>query len=264
MASKTLLLLTSLLASLACAKPVAPANLPFKIVNGASNNPDGIELTASRQILVDIQKALGQDGYAALVTPAANAADTYFKGLLKTANPNKAIVSLMQIEAYAPNNIFNSTSVLNWLAAAGTGFPNAFLNTNPQHFMAYSGDGVAATNFTGALSVQLETWATASDSITVWYGAFEITEAPSYFPALPEYNMTLFSEMRLRDGTVFAHALTALRDLPDGSGVEYYLGMYLPENVDQWVSDALTLHITNEFTNWMRSAYAWALDQWYL
>ncbi|KAI0164784.1 hypothetical protein GGR57DRAFT_450559 [Xylariaceae sp. FL1272] len=251
MALKALILLTSVFgAALTGTIPVSPrqypVDLPIEVVEGSTPDADALELTESREIISLFHTRLGQNATSKLVEADVAAADAFWQKVL--SNATSYVGGVTRIQAYAPTSVFNATSVLVWFQSAGTGWPNDFLNTSPQHHLAFSGAG---TSDPEAAIESIETWGAGP---TTYFKGIS-AEKPSYIPALPEFAAQITLALVLKDGTVFAHSVTAARDLEDTEGVEIYQAIWIPDNVPGYVVTGLTEHITVEFTNWLRFAY---------
>ncbi|KAI1263110.1 hypothetical protein F5Y18DRAFT_429582 [Xylariaceae sp. FL1019] len=250
MAVKDLLLLATVFGALTGAIPVSPrqysVDLPIKIIEGSDPDADALELTESREIISLFHTRLGQNGSSKLVETDVEAADAFWHKAL--SNATNYVGGVTRIQAYAPTSVFNATSVLVWFRGAGTGWPNDFLNTSPQHYLAFSGGG---TSDPEAAIESTETWGAGP---TTYFKGIP-AEKPSYIPTLPEFAAQSNLALVLKDGTVFAHSVTTARDLEDTEGVEIYQGIWIPDNVPEYVVTGLTEHITVEFANWLRFAY---------
>ncbi|KAI1316790.1 hypothetical protein F5Y16DRAFT_420162 [Xylariaceae sp. FL0255] len=258
MVFKSIILFAAAFAGLVGAYPTLPAELPTRIIQGTSPDPDSLELTAGRKMFDDLYKAFGQEAFLNAIESNLTEADTYWNKIF-SENKGGRRQSLVVVQGYTSPSILNATTVLTWNQATGTGFPNQFLETNPQHWLSYSGPGVAATPYKNATSINVETYGNGPQLTTYFY-ATPITK-PSWMPAISEFpaDQQIAAQMLLRDGSLFAHGLTAVRTLPGNIGVELYQSMWIPDNTDDWVYDGLTYHLTIEFTNWLRKAYEFGL-----
>ncbi|KAI1325714.1 hypothetical protein F5Y16DRAFT_376935 [Xylariaceae sp. FL0255] len=259
-------------------KPVAPSDLPIRIVSGASDQPDELELTAARAVIFDIEEKIGQKAYANIVWEDAAKADAYWHSLQVELNKTAAdkqpepLLSLALVQAFAPASILNATTIFLFTENAGAGFPNGLMHTNSQHRASYGQAGLAGadidiTGFENSAGIQFETWGTNVQNMTTYFGVYPLnitTQKPSFMPALADYDLQYASEQRLRDGSLFGWTLKASKNLPKGAGVEVWMGTWILGNAAQWVSDALTAHLTHEFTQTMRLAYAYGLGEDYL
>ncbi|KAI0400640.1 hypothetical protein F4802DRAFT_584030 [Xylaria palmicola] len=160
----------------------------------------------------------------------------------------------MRAQGYAPRALLNATAVGQWFFAGGTGWPNDFLRSSPEHYLSLSGPGVRAP---GAALESVENW--GPGPITYFRGVPEAK--PAFFPALTEFPLEgqIPLALHLADGTVFAHSFTAVRDLPGGQGVEIFEGIWIPDAAPAEVLAGLRAHITVEFSNWLKLAYKKAI-----
>lgn len=156
----------------------------------------------------------------------------------------------MRAQGYAPHSVFNATTVGLWFIAGGTGFFNDFLKTSPEHYLSLSAGG---TTDPKAVIESIENW--GPGPITYFKGIPETK--PAFVPELREFPAQFKSTLALvlADGTMFAHAVTAFRDLPGGVGVEIFEGIWIPDSAPTEVLAGLEAHITVEFSNWLKLAY---------
>ncbi|KAI8632072.1 hypothetical protein F5Y19DRAFT_384310 [Xylariaceae sp. FL1651] len=255
MAFKNLILLTAAFSALTGAVPVsprqAPAELPLVVIEGSTPNVTALEQSQSAEILSVFHTRLGPNGTSKLVEADVRAADAFWHRTLSNATGGH-VGGTTRIQAFAPTRVFNATSVFVWFAGAGTGWPNDFLETSPQHYLSFSGAG---TSDPDAAIETIETW--GSGPTTYFKG--KPAPKPAWVPALDEFKAQFVLVLTLKDGTTFAHTLTAARDLEDGSGVELYQGIWVPDNVPKYVLTGLTEHITVEFSNWLKFSYRKAI-----
>ncbi|KAI0600172.1 hypothetical protein F4775DRAFT_548310 [Biscogniauxia sp. FL1348] len=223
-------------------------NLPLTIIEGS---PDATELALSQatEVLYLYHSRLGQDGTTALVEPDLAAADTFWHATLANSTGGY-VVGKTRIQASAPPAVFNATSIQDWFIAGGTGWPNEFLESSPTHYLSLSAGGTGDEN---AMVESIEGW--GQGPITYFKGIIE--DKPAFLPAMEEFPEEAQSALALtlKDGTVLGHSLTAARDLPDGSGVEMFQGIWVPDSTPAYVIEGLTQHLTVEFSNWLRFAY---------
>ncbi|RYC53646.1 hypothetical protein CHU98_g12563 [Xylaria longipes] len=160
----------------------------------------------------------------------------------------------MRAQGYAPRSFFNATTVALWFYLGGTGWPNDFLSSSPEHYLSLSGPGVRDPK---AMIESIENW--GPGPITYFKGVSEAK--PDFIPALEQFpaDSQRPLALQLADGTVFAHTLTAFRDLPGGHGVEIFQGIWIPDSAPSDVLQGLRAHITVEFSNWLKLAYKKAL-----
>ncbi|CAJ2511548.1 Uu.00g071730.m01.CDS01 [Anthostomella pinea] len=250
MALRNVLLAAATLAALAGAIPVRrqAAVLPVVVLEGS---PDlaGLSLTEASEVLYRYHKVLGQEGTSAIVAPDVAAADTFWHKILSNTTGGW-VGGTTRIQGLADPAVFSGKDVGTWFAGGGTGWPNDFLETSPTHYLSFSAGG---TSDARAAIETIEGWG-ANGPITYFKG---IPEAkPAFIPALAEFGSSQSAlAFTLGDGTVFAHSLTAFRDLPDGSGVEVFQGIWVPDSAPAYVVRGATEHITVEFANWLRFAY---------
>ncbi|KAI1183868.1 hypothetical protein F5B17DRAFT_434167 [Nemania serpens] len=189
----------------------------------------------------------------ALVAADVAAADTYWHKLLASSKGG-FVNGTVVVQGYAPHAVLNATAVMQWIAAAGVGWPNEFLNASPQHYLALTGPGVRQPGDTAEV---IERW--GSDLITY----FRAVPGPkrSFMPALDEFPLEsqLTLDLFLSDGTVFSPSLTAFRDLPGRKGVEIYVGVWIPDSSPDDVVEDLRAHNTVEYSNWLKSTYKKAI-----
>ncbi|KAI1340629.1 hypothetical protein F5Y15DRAFT_414945 [Xylariaceae sp. FL0016] len=250
MAPKTLIFLIAVLVSLAYAIPVKPRQeiqLPIVVIEGTSPEPEALALTEATAVLALYHTRLGQEGTSGIVSSDIDAADVFWHAILSNTTGGW-VGGTARIQGLADPSVFNAASVGAWFVAGGTGWPNDFLETSPTHYLSFSAGGTGDAN---TVIETIEGW--GKGPITYFKGIAE--EKPDFIPALEEFEGQSPLAFTLRDGTVFAHSLTAYRDLPDGSGVEVFQGIYVPDSTPAYVKEGLTEHITVEFANWLRFAY---------
>ncbi|KAI0398020.1 hypothetical protein F5Y17DRAFT_258933 [Xylariaceae sp. FL0594] len=262
MVLKNLVLLASALVAPITASPLwhpsLPQELPIRIVEGTSPDPDAIELSVARNVVQLIQKRLGKDKTTAVVQSDVDAADAFWHKLL-AANPQGHVSAVTRIRGYAPRSVFNSTSILSWFNSVdGAAFPNAFQDTSPEHWVAIAGE--KATGDPQVSTITIESWGSGP---TTWFESV-YAPRPAFLPALPEFlkeNQRAL-QMELKDGTVMGQSLVAARDFRElgQDVVELYQGVWVPDNTPKDVVAGLEAHITHEFANWMRFAYKRALS----
>ncbi|KAI0480708.1 hypothetical protein GGR56DRAFT_687958 [Xylariaceae sp. FL0804] len=251
-------LLAASLAGLAVARPTIPGladELPVRLIQGADPSLNDLERVEAEAVISFYQTKLGPDATPGLVSEQVAAADAFWRAVVANSTGGwKA--GIARIQGYAPTAVFNATSVGTWFDASGTGWPNGFLGTSPTHYASYAAGGVADA---ADVIETVEGWGTAGP-ITSFRGRAEAK--PAFEPPLPEFPAAGQSPlaMSLQDGTVFAHSLTAARDLPGGGGVEIFEGIWVPDSTPAYVVDGLTEHLTVEFTNWLRFAYKLAVS----
>jgi hypothetical protein len=254
MALKSSLLILSA-AICALASPIAkqPTELPVTVIQGASKDLTSLELPQANKAILLFRSRLGEDATNALIKSDVAAADAFWHDTLSKSS-GKFVGGTMRAQGYAPQAIFNSTTVGRWFYFGGSGWPNDFLQSSPEHYLSLSGPGVRDK---AAAIESIENW--GPGPITYFKGIPETK--PAFFPALKEYPASAQSSLALTlaDGTVFAHSLTAFRDLPGGHGVEIYQGIWIPDSAPAEVLDGLRAHITVEFSNWLKLAYKKAI-----
>ncbi|KAI0184903.1 hypothetical protein EV127DRAFT_221747 [Xylaria flabelliformis] len=250
----TVLLLTAALGALAGPVTRRPAELPVAVIEGASKDLNSLELPQANQAILLFRSRLGENGTNALIAPDVAAADTFWHKTLSNSTTGKFVGGTMRAQGYAPRSFFNSTTVALWFYFGGTGWPNDFLQSSPEHYLSLSGPGVRDPK---AALESIENW--GPGPITYFKG-FPETK-PDFIPTLTEFPADYQRPLALQlaDGTVFAHSLTAFRDLPGGIGVEIYQGIWIPDSAPAEVLQGLRAHITVEFSNWLKLAYKKAL-----
>lgn len=250
----TILLLTAVLGAVAGPVTRRPAELPVAVIEGASKNLNSLELPQANKAILLFRSRLGENGTNALIAPDVAAADVFWHETLASSTTGKFVGGTMRAQGYAPRSFFNSTTVARWFYFGGTGWPNDFLQSSPEHYLSLSGPGVRDSK---AAIESIENW--GPGPITYFKGIPE--PRPDFFPALPEFPADYQSSLALHlaDETVFAHTLTAFRDLPGGHGVEIYQGIWIPDSAPAEVLQGLRAHITVEFSNWLKLAYKKAL-----
>ncbi|KAI1819267.1 hypothetical protein F4861DRAFT_150729 [Xylaria intraflava] len=249
MLRNTVLLLSAAVGSLASPIRRSDSELPVTVIEGASDDLTSLALPQANQAIYLYRSRLGEKGTNALVAPDVAAADIYWRKVLSNSTGG-FVGGTMRAQGYAPNTIFNVTTVAEWFYAGGTGWPNDFLQSSPEHYLSLSGPGVRVKN---ASLESIENW--GPGPITYFRG---IPEAkPAFFPALDEFPAAAQSALALQlsDGTVFAHSLTAFRNLPGANGVEIFEGIWIPDSAPADVLQGLRAHITVEFSNWLKLAY---------
>ncbi|KAI5918516.1 hypothetical protein F4810DRAFT_691754 [Camillea tinctor] len=253
MAPQNLLLYLANFGVLAGAIPVnvprQDASLPLTIIEGSSDT-SSLALSQATEVLYLYHSRLGQDGTTALVESDVAAADAFWHATLANSTGGY-IVGKARIQASAPPSVFNATSIQDWFITSGTGWPNEFLESSATHYLSFSAGG---TGNEETVLESIESWGNGRP-ITHFKGTLE--DKPAFIPAMDEFPQEAQSALALtlEDGTVFAHSLTAARDLPDGSGVEMFQGIWVPDSTPAYVIEGLTQHLTVEFSNWLRFAY---------
>ncbi|KAI1638595.1 hypothetical protein F4809DRAFT_659719 [Biscogniauxia mediterranea] len=194
-------------------------NLPLTIIEGSTDATE-LALSQATKVLYLYHSRLGQDGTTALVEPDVVAADAFWHATLANSTGGH-VVGKTRIQASAPPAVFNATSIQDWFIAGGTGWPNDFLESSAEHYLSFSAGG---TGDEKAMVESIEGW--GQGPITYFKGILE--EKPEFLPAMEEFPEEAQSALALtlKDGTVFAHSLTAARDLPNGSGVEMFQGIW--------------------------------------
>jgi hypothetical protein len=239
-----------------------PADLPVTVIEGSSppalsaqqnaqiSRLTELELPQADQALLLFRTKLGEAATNVLIAADIARADVYWHERLKASKGGKFVGGVTRARGYAPHAIFNATSVGLWFYFGGEGWPNDFLRTSPEHYLSLSGPGVRTK---GNAIESTENW--GPGPITYFTGKPEVQ--PKFIPTLSEYpaDSQSYLALALKDGTVFAHSLTAFRDLPEGNGVEIYQGIWIPDSVEKEVLEGMRKHITVEFTNWLRFAY---------
>ncbi|KAI1166425.1 hypothetical protein F5B18DRAFT_78528 [Nemania serpens] len=253
MLTNTILLLTAALGALAGPVTKTPAELPVKVIQGSSKDLSSLELPQANAAILLFRSRLGESGTHALVAPDVAAADTFWHRTLSNST-GKFVGATMRARGYAPHSVFNATTVGLWFITGGTGFANDFLETSPEHYLSLSAGG---TTDPKAVIESIENW--GPGPITYFKGIPETK--PAFVPELREFpaQFTSTLALTLADGTVFAHAVTAFRDLPGGAGVEIFEGIWIPDSAPAQVLTGLEAHITVEFSNWLKLAYKKAI-----
>ncbi|KAI0202417.1 hypothetical protein F4808DRAFT_421554 [Astrocystis sublimbata] len=256
MALKTgILLLTAALGAVAGPVTRRPAaELHVTVIEGASKDLNALEIPQAGKAISLFRSRLGENATQALIAPDVAAANAYWHKKL-SASAGKFVGGTMRAQGAAPHAIYNATAAATWFLTSGIGWPNDFLSSSPEHYLSLSPAGVR--DKTAAIE-SIENW--GPGPITYFKGVPE--EKPDFFPALPEFPAPLQSALalHLKDDTVFAHTLTAFRDLPSGCGVEIFQGIWIPEATPKDVLDGLTAHITVEFSNWLKVSYKRTLE----
>ncbi|KAI1183532.1 hypothetical protein F5B17DRAFT_443353 [Nemania serpens] len=253
MLQNTILLLTAALGALAGPVIKTPTELPVKVIKGSSKDLTSLELPQANTAILLFRSRLGEKGTHDLVAPDVAAADAFWHRTLSSST-GKFVGATMRSRGYAPTRVFNATTVGLWFLTSGTGFPNGFLETSPEHYLSLSAGG---TTDPKAVLESIENW--GPGPITYFKG---ISEAkPAFVPELREFpaEFSTTLALTLADGTVFAHSLTAFRDLPGGGGVEIFQGIWIPDSAPAEVLAGLEAHITVEFSNWLKLAYKKAI-----
>ncbi|KAI3326815.1 hypothetical protein HD806DRAFT_488279 [Xylariaceae sp. AK1471] len=249
----SILLLTAALGALAGPITRRADELPVTVIEGASTDLTGLELPQASKAILLFRSHLGENGTSALVQSDVVAADAFWHKTLSNST-GKFVGATMRARGYAPREVFNSTTLGLWFYFGGTGWPNDFLMTSPEHYLSRSGPGVRDKQ---AATESIENW--GPGPITYFTGIPE--EKPAFFPSLDDYPAATQRPLALHlaDGTLFAHSLTAFRDLPDGNGVEIFEGIWIPDSSPADVLEGLRAHITVEFSNSLKFAYKKAI-----
>ncbi|KAI0021996.1 hypothetical protein F4780DRAFT_778013 [Xylariomycetidae sp. FL0641] len=264
MALKALLVSATLSALVAAAplttrEPAATSDLSITILEGSAD----LTATQATSTLQLYHERLGEEGTASLVAADVDAADRFWHSVISSSGggfvgATTRIRGLVEPARRAAPAAFDAAAVGRWFATGGSGWPNSFLATSPTHHASRSGAG---TRDAAAVLETIEGWGEGGGPVTAFAGYAE--PAPGFLPALPaafppEGRSAL--ALTLRDGTVFAHDLTAVRDLPAGAGVEIFQGIYVPDSTPESVVQGAVEHITVEFANWLRFAYKQAME----
>ncbi|KAK5637137.1 hypothetical protein RRF57_012849 [Xylaria bambusicola] len=249
-----LLLLTAGFGALASPVKKTPTELHVKVIEGSSKDLSALELPQANKAILLFRSRLGEDATHSLIADDIAAADVYWHKALSASKTGKFVGGSMRARGYAPQHVFNATTVALWFYFGGTGWPNDFLQSSPEHYLSLSGAGVRDPK---ANVESIENW--GPGPITYFKGIPETR--PDFEPALPEFPDEYKSSnaLTLADGTVFAHSLTAFRDLPGGLGVEIFSGIWIPDSAPAEVLEGLRAHVTVEFANWLKLAYKKAI-----
>lgn len=243
----TILLLTAAPGALAVPVTRRPAELPVIVIEGSSKDLTALVPPQANKAILLFRSRLGEKGTQTLI-----AADAYWHRRLSNST-GKFVGGTMRAQGHAPRTLFNATSVALWFYLSGTGWPNDFLASSPEHYLSLSGPGVRDP---GAAIESVENW--GPGPITYFKGIPE--PKSSFIHALEEFPTDFQSSLALQlaDGTVFAHSLTAFRDLPGGCGVEIFQGIWIPDSSPPEVVEGLRAPV--EFSNWLKLAYKKALQ----
>jgi hypothetical protein len=249
----SILLLTAAFGALAGPITKRAAELPVTVIEGSSTDLTGLELPQASKAIHLYRSHLGENGTSALVKSDVAAADAFWHKTLSNST-GKFVGATMRAQGYAPHEVFNSTTVKLWFYFSGTGWPNDFLETSPEHYLSLSGPGVRDKQ---ATTESIENW--GPGPITYFTGILE--EKPAFMPSLNDYPPADQRPLALHlaDGTLFAHSLTAFRDLPGGNGVEIFQGIWIPDSSPAEVLEGVRAHITVEFSNSLKFAYRKAI-----
>ncbi|KAF2964704.1 hypothetical protein GQX73_g8864 [Xylaria multiplex] len=249
----TVLLLTAALGVMAGPLTRTPAELPVTVIEGSSKALAALELPQANKAILLYRSRLGENATHELIAPDVAAADAFWHRTISNST-GKFVGGTMRARGYAPSSIFNATTVGLWFYFGGTGWPNDFLQSSPEHYLSLSGGGVRDPK---AAIESIENW--GPGPITYFKGIPE--KRPAFIPTLDEFPAAFQSPLALTlaDGTVFAHSLTAFRDLPSGRGVEIFQGIWIPDSTPAEVLEGLRAHITVEFSNWLKLAYKKAI-----
>ena len=255
MALKNILfLLTAGLSTLASPVKKLPAEISVQVIEGSSKDLSALELPQANQAILLFRSRLGENATHALIAPDIAAADEFWHKTLSSSSAGGFVGGTMRARGYAPGSVYNATTVARWFYFGGTGWPNDFLKSSPEHYLSLSGPGVRSP---GASIESIENW--GPGPITYFKGMPE--EKPDFIPTLKDFPEDYQSSLALTlaDGTVFAHSLTAFRDLPGARGVEIFEGIWIPDSAPKEVLEGLRAHITVEFSNWLKLAYKKAI-----
>ncbi|GAP82786.1 putative MULTISPECIES: hypothetical protein [Rosellinia necatrix] len=252
---KNTILLLAAATTAVLAGPVAktPKELPVTVIEGSSKDLTALELPQANKAILLYRSRLGENGTRALIASDVAAADAYWRDALARSTGG-FVGGTMRARGYAPRAVFNATTVGLWFYFGGSGWPNDFLQSSPEHYLSLSGPGVRDPK---AAIESIENW--GPGPITYFKGVPE--PKPDFIPALEDFPADAQSSLALHlaDGTVFAHSVTAFRDLPDGCGVEIFEGIWIPDSAPADVLEGLRAHITVEFSNWLKLAYKKAI-----
>jgi len=202
------------------------------------------ELNDARQALFNIKKKLGAEALRDLVQSEIEEADEFWHDTIKHSHSTSGghKVSGVTVEALVSPHTLNTTSFLQWLQgfASNGSFPNRLVEGEPQHYFLQVNPPEV-----------IESWGL----IPVTH----FTEAPSerkpFMEPLPEFPIQLFVTLNLRDGTLLADEIMALRDKPDGSGMQIRFVTYFPGALSESLTEGVRKHVAVELGNWMRFAY---------
>jgi hypothetical protein len=204
------------------------------------------DLSSSHKALSILQTHLGPDGIASLIQDDLDAADTFWHET--TTNSSGAFVgSDTRVKGLVSPDILNSTSWLEWFSTAGVGFPNRMTAAEPEHYLE-----MTITDGSTSYSNLIEGW--GGGPIT----HFQAPLVPKqvFMPRLPEFPTQFSAALTLLDGTVFGYSLTAVRDLPNGSGLEVFEGMWFPDSTPEYITEGAKAHLAIEVSNWLLFAYS--------
>ncbi|KAI1172919.1 hypothetical protein F4777DRAFT_484599 [Nemania sp. FL0916] len=245
----TILLLAAAYGALASPVYKKPTELPVRVIEGASKDLTSLELPQANKAVQLFRSRLGENATQALIAADVKAADTFWQQTLAKSS-GKFVGATMRAQGYAPQSFFNATTVGLWFYFGGNGWPNDFLQSSPEHYLSLSGPGVRDPK---ASLESVENW--GPGPVTYFKGMPEAK--PAFIPALPEFPAEAQTPLALQlaDGTVFAHSLTAFRNLPGGVGVEIFEGIWIPDSAPADVVQGLRAHITVEFSNWLKLSY---------
>jgi hypothetical protein len=203
------------------------------------------ELADARQALLNIKKKLGPEALHKLVQSEIDEADIFWHEIINSSPDNEThSVSDVTVEALVSPHVLNTTIFLQWLQTFATNgkFPNRLEQGEPQHYF---------------LNVNppevIESWG----SIPVTH----FTEAPSerkpFMVEIPpsEFPVQMFVTLNLRDGTLLADEIMALRDNDDGAGMRIRFVTYFPGGLGEKLVEGVRRHVAVELGNWMR--FAW-------
>ncbi|KAI0868515.1 hypothetical protein GGS24DRAFT_513273 [Hypoxylon argillaceum] len=239
----TIVLLATALSTMA--SPFArapPADLQLKVIEGASGTLDALELPQFEEALDLFQDRLGTVAPRKLLTQDIAEGDAFWHDILSKTTGEFVGVT-MRAQGYAPHEVSDQQR-----------WPRPILRTSPEHYYVLVAPGVADPKDTLEF---VESW---GPSLRIYY-ATRNEPKPSFLPALEAFpaEAQITTALVLGDGTIFAHGLTAWRDLPGNDGVEIFEGVWIPENVPAEIMDGLEAHITVAFQNWMKLAYQQAI-----
>ena len=201
------------------------------------------EVQNARQALHLIKKKLGPDVLHDLVQSDIDEADKFWHDIIKHSKRGHKI-SDVRVEALVSTHILNTTILFEYLTTfANNGFPNRLIDGNPQHYLIQdSPDNVQEV---------IENWGTGP----ITHFKVVPSERTPYMDPLCDFPLQFTREMVLRDGTSLAHEILAVRDNPDGSGMEVVLINYFPSATPEYQIEGVREHVAVELGNWMKFAY---------
>lgn len=200
------------------------------------------EVNDARQALSNIQTRLGAEALNALVQSEIDEADVFWHDIInKTPNGTHSI-SDVTVQALVSPHILNATIFLDWLQnfASNGPFPNRLVEGEPQHYFLQVNPPEV-----------IESWG----AIPVTHFTQAPSERQPFMEELPEFEIQLFVTLNLRDGTLLADEIMALRDMPDGSGMQIRFVTYFPGGLSEELTEGVREHVAVELANWMEFAY---------